>query len=159
MAKSPALLVHISCGLLFTLVVLTLAISGCGASMMSTNPMPSARQMQGLKVMPLAADAQTFPGGQVQFTVTAFFSAAPMTVTSPAVLWSIGNPFPPPSAMPMSAMSASAPSITSNGLAQCNGFMGMVSVQATAPVDPGMPVSQMNSMTAMISGSAQLTCP
>ncbi|HEX3094394.1 MAG TPA: hypothetical protein VHW72_17290 [Candidatus Angelobacter sp.] len=46
-----------------------------------------------------------------------------------------------------------------NGLAQCSGFTGMVTIEATAPMDPSMPLSKMTMMTMNVSGMAQLTCP
>jgi len=60
--------------------------------------------------------------------------------------------------MSMSAMSPS-PTIDMNGVAQCNGFTGIVAVQATASADPNIPVSQVNGMMGTVIGMAQLTCP
>lgn len=168
MTKSPALVVLT---VIFFLIFI-LAIAGCGGSTMAT----STRQMQSLMVTPASADAQTFPAGQIQFTATATFNMAPMTVNSPQVMWSIGNPFPMATPMPMpmsmsqgasrkSSTSASAssmggtPSVNANGLAQCNGFVGNVTVQATAPTDPSTAISQMSAMTPMVAGMAQMMCP
>lgn len=133
------------------------ALAGCGGSTMAN----SGRVMQSLMVTPSSADAQNSPGGKVQFTATANFNMAPMTVKSPPVLWSIGtsSPMPPPMmGMSMSAMSPS-PTIDPNGVAQCNGFTGIAAVQATAPVNPNVPISQMNGMIGTVVGMAQLTCP
>jgi len=142
MAKSPALALHTSLFLIF----FSLGIAGCGGSM------SSSRQLQGLTVSPASADAQAFPGGKVQFTATGTFSMAPVTVTSPAVLWSIGSPFgSPPVNIPAS--------VDATGLAQCNGFVGKVIVEATAPSEPEIPILQMTSMTSTVSGMAQMTCP
>jgi hypothetical protein len=117
--------------------------------------------MQSLMVTPSSADAQKSPGGQVQFTATATFNMAPMTVKSPPVLWSIGSPFPTPPPMMGMSMSAMGPtaSINNNGVAQCNGFTGIAAVQATAPADPNVPISQMNGAMGTVIGVAQLTCP
>jgi hypothetical protein len=52
-----------------------------------------------------------------------------------------------------------AASVDSNGLAQCNGFVGRVLVEATAPTEPEIPLLQMTSMTISVSGTAQLICP
>jgi hypothetical protein len=155
MAKSPPIVAHVAPLLLLFFGV---AITGCGAKLMSA---PNARVMQGIQVTPASADAQKFPGGQVQFTATVTFTAAPTTMTSPAVLWSIGNPFATPTPMPAtsSPISSGTPSVSANGLAQCNGFVGIVSIQATAPADPSVPISQMNSMTMVVSGTAQMICP
>jgi hypothetical protein len=46
-----------------------------------------------------------------------------------------------------------------NGVAQCNGFTGIAAVQAAAPADLNVPVSQMNGMMGTVIGMAQLTCP
>jgi hypothetical protein len=144
MTKSPALALHTSLFLIF----FGLGIAGCGGSGMS-----SSRQMQSITVTPASADAQAFPGGKVQFTAMGTFNMAPMTMMSPPVLWSIGSPFgSPPVTMP-------AASVDSNGLAQCNGFVGKVLVEATAPTEPEIPLLQMTSMTATVSGTAQLICP
>jgi hypothetical protein len=118
--------------------------------------------MQSLTVSPSSADAQNSPGGKVQFTATATFNMAPTAVQSPPVVWSIGRPFPtPPPMMGMTAKAAMSPSasVDSNGAAQCNGFTGIATIQATAPADPGMPISQMSAMMGTITGTAQLTCP
>jgi hypothetical protein len=144
MAKSPALALHTS----LLLVFFGLGIAGCGGSTMS-----SPRQLQSLTVTPASADAQASPGGKVQFTAMGTFSMAPVMVMSPPVLWSIGSPFgSPPATMP-------AASVDANGLAQCNGFVGKVIVEATAPAEPEIPLLQMTSMTSSVSGTAQMTCP
>jgi hypothetical protein len=143
MAKPPALALHTSLFLIF----IGLGIAGCGGSMMT-----GSRQMQSLTVTPASADAQAFPGGKVQFTAMGTFNMAPVTVMSPPVLWSIGNPFGPPPNMP-------AASVDANGLAQCNGFVGNVIVEATAPAEPLIPLLQMTSTTITVSGTAQMTCP
>jgi hypothetical protein len=136
-----------------------LVLGGCGGSTVAN----SGRVMQSLMVTPSSADAQNFPGAKVQFAATATFNMSPMTVQSPPVVWSIGSPFPtPPSMMGMMGMStpmSSSPTVDTNGVAQCNGFTGIVAVQATAPANPNVPVSQMNAMMGTVAGVAQLTCP
>jgi hypothetical protein len=143
MAKSPALA---SPTFLF-LIFFGLGIAGCGGSTMN-----SSRQLQSLTITPASVDAQAFPGGKVQFTAMGTFTMAPMTVMSPPVVWSIGSPFGSPPVMP-------AASVDANGLAQCNGFVGKVIVEATAPAEPEIPLLQMTSMTITVSGTAQMTCP
>ena len=136
--------------------LLLLAITGCGG----TSMMNSTRQLQSLMVTPSAADAQNFPGAKVQFMATGTFSMAPMTVTSPPVLWSVGSPsFMSPTPMPMSMAMSTGPSKDANGVAQCNGFTGITTIEATAPADPNMPITQMNAMMRTVSGMGQLTCP
>jgi hypothetical protein len=136
--------------LLTALILLLLVSAGCGGSSMMMN---STRQLQSLTVTPSAADAQKSPNSEVQFVATGTFNMAPMSVMSPTVRWSIGNPFATP--MPMSP----SPSIDGNGLARCNGFVGIATIEATAPADPNASISQMNVMTRNVSGMAQLICP
>ena len=123
-------------------------ITACGGNM-AINSTPS-RQLQSIAVTPTAATAQS-TSRQVQFTAMGSFNMAPMSGMV-QVLWSIGNPF---SAMPVPA----GITINQNGLASCSTFSGTVTIQATAPMDPGMPLMQMGMMTSNASGMAQLTCP
>lgn len=124
-----------------------LAVSCGGNSMM----MMSSRQLRSIAVSPASADARNFPSGMVHFTAMGTYNMAPMSA-NPPVLWSLGNPF---SAQPVPA----GVSIDANGVAQCSGFMGMVIIEATSPMDPNMPLSQMSMSTMNIVGMAQLTCP
>jgi hypothetical protein len=110
----------------------------------------STRQMQSIMVTPMAADAKT-SNGMVQFTAMGNFNMAPMSANIP-VRWSLGSPFST-QPVPMGV------SISANGLAQCSGFMGMITVEATAPMDPNMPMSQMSMNSMNVTGMAQLTCP
>jgi hypothetical protein len=129
------------------IAAILLMIVSCGGNSMMTM---SARQLQSITVSPTSADAKN-SGGMVQFTATGNFNMDPMTAMTP-VRWSIGNPF---SAQPVPA----GVSVDMNGLAQCSGFNGMVTIEATAPMDPNMPLSKMTMMTMNVSGMAQLTCP
>jgi len=124
-----------------------LMIVSCGGNSMMTM---SARQLQSITVSPASADAKN-SGGMVQFMATGNFNMDPMMVATP-VRWSVGNPF---SAQPVPA----GVSVDMNGLAQCSGFMGMVTIEATAPMDPNMPLSKMTMTTMNVTGMAQLTCP
>jgi hypothetical protein len=141
---------HASTSLLFLLAVgLLSTIVACSSGMM--NSMTVTRQLQSITVSPTSATAQTMANNQVQFSAMGHFNMSPMTGT-PQVLWSIGNPF---SSMPAPA----GVSINANGMAQCSTFVGTVTIQATAPMDPNMPLSQMSMMTSNVAGMAQLTCP
>ena len=124
-----------------------LMVVSCGGNSMMTM---SARQLQSITVSPTSADAKS-SGGMVQFTATGNFNMDPMMAMTP-VRWSVGNPF---SAQPVPA----GVSVDMNGLAQCSGFTGMVTIEATAPMDPNMPLSKMTMTTMNVSGMAQLTCP
>jgi hypothetical protein len=135
--------------LLVPLATITfLLTASCGGnSMMAMN---STRQMQSITVTPTSADPMA-SSGMVQFTAMGNFNMAPMSANIP-VRWSLGNPFSTQAA-PMGV------SISQNGLAQCSGFMGMITVEATAPMDPNMPMSQMSMNSMNVTGMAQLTCP
>lgn len=137
---STALLVPVAA------ITFLLTVSCGGGSMM----MSSTRQMQSITVAPMAADPMS-SNGMVQFTAMGNFNMSPMTANVP-VRWSLGNPFSTQPA-PMGV------SINQNGLAQCSGFMGMITVEATAPMDPNMPMSQMSMNSMNVTGMAQLTCP
>jgi hypothetical protein len=130
--------------LLTAAVLLMTIVTGCGSMMMST------RQLQSLAVSPASADAKN-SSGMVQFMAMGTFNMAPMTASTP-VRWSLGNPF---STQPVPA----DVSIDANGLARCSGFIGMITVEAISPMDPGMPMSQMTMNTMNVTGMAQLTCP
>jgi hypothetical protein len=126
-------------------IVLLFAASCGGRSMMMTS-----RQLQSIMVTPQSADARA-SNGMVQFSAMGNFNMAPMTASTP-VQWSLGSPFSA-QAMPQGV------SINANGLAQCSGFVGMVTVIATAPMDPTMSMSQMSMNSMNVTGTAQLTCP
>ena len=127
--------------------ITSLLTASCGGNSMMMN---STRQMQSITVTPMSADPMA-SGSMVQFTAMGNFNMAPMSANVP-VRWSLGNPFSTQAA-PMGV------SISQNGLAQCSGFMGMITVQATAPMDPNMPLSQMSMNSMNVTGMAQLTCP
>lgn len=138
-----------SAALLFPMAAITfLVMASCGGGSMMT--MNSTRQMQSIMVTPMTADPMA-SGGMVQFTAMGNFNMAPMSANIP-VRWSLGSPFSTQPA-PMGV------SISANGLAQCSGFMGMITVEATAPMDPNMPISQMSMNSMNVTGMAQLTCP
>ncbi len=127
------------CFFFLALLFVSLEMLGCGSN----------RVLESITVSPATADAQDFPGGMVNFTATGNFNKPPMSVTPLTVTWSILHPTK--TACPPCA------GIDSNGVAQCGGVMGMVTVQATAPRDPQMAMDTMN--TQMITGMAQMTCP
>lgn len=129
------------------LVILPIiVIAGCGAR--------SARELVSVSVTPSAADAQSFPNGQVQLMASGTFNQppSPVQLTSQDVMWCIGDEnghcagFINPGA-----------TVSPSGLAQCNsGFNGIVTVlagqpQGQAPPDIGTQLR--------IFGTAQLTCP
>lgn len=142
--------------LLSAWIVFLVVSAGCGgggSALSNSSAGIGTRTLLSLTVTPSAADAQKFPNNQVQFISTATFTTSPTTVMSPVVRWSIGSPFATPIAL------SNQPSIDVNGLAQCNGFIGIVTILATAPVDPAVSVSQMTAITPNVSGRASLICP
>jgi len=126
-----------------------LSILACGGNTHVMGALPP-RQLMSVTVTPATATAQnTFR--QVQFSAMGSFNMAPMSAV-PQVTWSIADP----------SMMMSVPAgvtINQNGLASCSTFSGMVTVQATASMDPSMSMSQMGMMTSNVTGTAQLTCP
>jgi hypothetical protein len=120
----------------FLLLLSVAAFSGCGGG---------TRTLTTISVSPASAE------GQAQFVATGTFSDS-QQVTPLPVLWTIGPPFvltPIPAGV----------SLSTTGMAQCTGFVGTVTVWATAPVDPNTSLSQMNMNTKTVSGKAQFTCP
>jgi hypothetical protein len=152
--------------LVVCLLVSSLLIIGCGGTAMMNGATVSTRALESITVSPSSADAHNFPNSQVQFMATGMFNMSPTSVTSMPVMWSVGNPaFMSPTPMPMSmrssifASASGAPTIDGNGVAQCNGFVGIATIEATAPSNPNTPLSQMNSMMSVVTGRANLTCP
>lgn len=134
-------------------LLLCLSFVECGSdTTLSGAIMPS--QLQSITITPQNAMAQNFTNKQVQFTATESFNFPPMS-SSTAVLWSIGNPFSMDPTQPTPA----GVSVNANGLASCTTFSGTVTIEATAPQEPNMPLSQMSMTTKNVSGMAQLTCP
>jgi hypothetical protein len=108
------------------------------------------RQLQSITVAPASADAMN-SNGEVQFTATGAYSDG-SKVSPLTALWTINNPWvltPVPGGV----------SIDSAGLGKCTGYVGTVTIFATAPADPGMPLAKMTMTTRQVSATAQLTCP
>ena len=142
-----------ACILAASSLLLCFSLVACGSDTTFAGAvMP--RQLQSITVTPQNAMAQNFSNKQVQFTAMGTFNFPPTAASMP-VLWSIGNPFSSDPTQPTPA----GVSVNANGLAMCTTFTGTVMIEATAPQDPNMPLSQMNMMTANVSGRAQLTCP
>lgn len=104
------------------------------------------RQLKSISVSPAVA------AGQTQFTATGIYSDG-SKVSTLAVLWSEGNPWVRNETLPEGI------AVSSSGMASCNPVVGTFAVEATAPVDPHIPVSQMDLVTPQVHGTAQLTCP
>ena len=133
--------------LMFLLLVGVAAMLSCGGGMSNT------RLLQSIMVTPTAANAETFPGGMVQFTATGSFSMPPTPARLMNATWCISDS--------SGCMAIAGAAVDANGMAQCNpGFMGMVMVKAMASNGAGSPpVMMMGPTGVMVSGTAQLTCP
>lgn len=128
--------------------VLLVSLASCNGFVFFSS---DGRVLIAVHVDPSTADPITFPDGQVQFSASGTFNAAPTLVDPlPSVIWTVDR-------SPFSTGPASLhASINKNGLAQCGpGFSGVVQVFATAPANPALPLSPSNAMT----GTAQMKCP
>ncbi len=124
-----------------------LLLGGCNGFVLFSN----GRLLVVVNVDPAIADPINFPNFQVQFRATGTFSFTPTFADPlPNVVWTVDRP------AFSSAPDLGHASINQHGIAQCApGFVGTVQVIATAPADPGFPVSASN----QVSGIAQMTCP
>jgi hypothetical protein len=111
-----------------------LVVGGCGNS--------GPRFLQSVSVTPASADAQTFANGQVQFTAVGTYSQPPSPSPLAQAGWSLSG--------------SDLATISQSGLAQCNpGASGVVTVKASMSA----PCSGTGCTAALMSGTAQLSCP
>src|SRR5258706_10283039 len=99
------------------LVLIALVMPACSGN----------RQLQSITVAPASADAMN-SNGEVQFTATGTYSDG-SKVSPLTALWTINNPWvltPVPVGV----------GVDSAGLGQCTGYVGAVTIFATAPADP-----------------------
>ncbi len=140
-----------------SLLLALFLLCGCGAG--------NSRQLQSLSVSPTSTTAQ---GGQAQFTATAQFNMAPMTVTPATVAWFPSFPVIDP------VISGFGYSLTSQPFtAQCL-QPGPMTVTAIAPMDTNasadgfIPVGTFMDLVrnhtvtqegGFVAATATLTCP
>jgi hypothetical protein len=119
------------------LALLTLQVAGC-SSMNTTD-----RRLQTITLSPATATGHDSASGQVSFTATGVFNAAPSPVTPLAVSsWQVSDP--------------TIASVNDAGVAQCNSAaMGTTMVKAMASSGSDMP----GTTATLVTGTAQLTCP
>lgn len=131
------------------LVLIELALSGCGASFFFSSN--NGRLLVAVSVNPNSIDPVNLPNGMAQFTAVGTFNMSPTSVDPmPDVVWTIDQPAF--SDMPDSGHAF----IDTNGVAHCaQGFIGTARVFATAPANPNQPVSTQNQVV----GTATLSCP
>jgi hypothetical protein len=124
-----------------------LLLGGCSGFVFFSN----GRALVVVTVDPTIADPNNFPNFQVQFRALGTFNLAPTFLDPlPNVVWTVDRP------AFSRAPDLGHASINQNGIARCTpGFVGTVTVIATAPADPSFPVSASNQVT----GTAQMRCP
>jgi hypothetical protein len=123
-----------------------LGMLGCGNS-----------KLTAVSLSPAVADAQNFPGGQVQFTATGTYSNGSKVVPLKNITWCIGTIGASPVAGMCVGNIATAATVDSNGLAQClPGTTGIVTILAGSGGKPANPDA---GFQLAVSGAAQLTCP
>ncbi|MGC2161716.1 MAG: hypothetical protein WA634_07410 [Silvibacterium sp.] len=135
---------------LFAMLFLSLAATVISCGGVGTD---SGRRLVSISVSP-AAGADTRSNPVVQFVATGTYSAPPITVSSLPVLWRgswtalsalcVGSPVP------------ACEGINSNGVAMCGGYPTDVTITASAPADPNLPLGSKN--VPMVTGTAALKC-
>jgi hypothetical protein len=126
--------------LLVSAALITLSCGGTGSN----------RMLESISISPSSAQAQN---GQAQFVATGTFTASPVTVTPLAVNW-IGPPLP---LNPVACTPNNCPGIDSHGLATCGSLVGTLTITASAPRDPTLPLSSFN--VPLVTSTASLVCP
>lgn len=115
------------------IVAILVLANGCGSG--------AARQLKSISVTPASADAQTFPNGQVQFTALGNYTEPP-SQSEITASWSV--------------METNLATISQSGVGQCvAGASGLATVKASTPA----PCSGTGCTAALLSATAQLTCP
>lgn len=104
----------------------------------------TGNRLQSINISP------TEGSSQVQFIATGTYTDG-SKVTPLPVLWSQNSPW---AESPVQAISLDA-----NGMASCLTLAGTFTIQATAPVDPHVPLSKLGPTTPQVYGTATFTCP
>lgn len=133
---------------LFLLVVAAAISLACGSSS------GSGRMLKSVTLSPATADAQEYPGGQVQFIATGSYSAPPSPVEPLSATWG---------ACEQNGSSTESVSVSASGLAQCaTGAVGTYKVWGF-DVNPGKAtcdaINACGGGCGRVTGTAQLTCP
>lgn len=138
---------HVNRPLFITLLVFAASFTlACGADPSSQ----AARSIQSIAIAPATADAQNYPGGQVQLTATGFYNTQPSPVTPQSATWGVCQQNAPTSAV----------TITSSGVAQCTpGAVGTYTVFAYDFPNPSCLALTACGGGCTVEGTAQLTCP
>ena len=116
------------------------------------NSSNNQRLLQSIMVTPATADARNFPNGQVQLTATGNYTMPPTPAMVTVATWCVHDSNGCMGGTPGATVDA-------NGVAQCDaGFTGTVDIAALASNGAGAPVL-MGGTGALVTGTAQLTCP
>jgi hypothetical protein len=130
--------------LLLCIAAITLA---CGTSS------SGSRMLESVSVSPATADAQNYPGGQVPFVATGFYTTNPSTVTPLATVWG---------ACYQEASTTDVLIDLQTGTATCKaGAMGTYTVftSNTGGMHGGCNITSACGGGCFVTGTAQLTCP
>ncbi|MGH9617652.1 MAG: hypothetical protein ACRD28_13000 [Acidobacteriaceae bacterium] len=129
-----------SCASLFSLILLTIVSCGTGSG---------SRTLLSISVSPAVATA---PKGPIQFIATGTFSSPPYTVAPLPALWTGSW-----TALPALCVGDACVGIDPNtGLALCGGVPPKVTITASAPSNPNLPLNSQN--VPLVSGTATLNC-
>lgn len=131
------------------LLSLSAAIAISCGGMHSMGVADPSRTLLSISVSP--SSVTTSAVGQIQFVATGIFGQPPLTVTPLAANWS-GNW----SGLPLYCSSDGCAGMNPNGLAICFGNTPGVTITASAPSDPMLPLGSKNVPT--VSGTAALNC-
>ena len=106
-----------------------------------------------VSLSPAVADAQNFPGGQVQFSAMGTYGGSSKVVPLANVTWCVGS-----ATGACNGNIAAPASVDANGLAQCHNLaVGTVTIIAGTGGQPApMPDG---GQQLKVYGTAQLTCP
>jgi hypothetical protein len=132
--------------LLLTAAIAAIAISCGGMTNPGANP---SRMLQSISIRP--STVSTTADGQVQFIATGAFSAPPLMVSPLPVNWSGSW-----SVVPLYCFSTGCAGMNPDGMAVCFGDSPGVTITASAPSDPKLPLGTKNA--PMVSGTAILNC-
>lgn len=104
-----------------------------------------------MTLSPVVGNAVTTPNAQVQFSATGSYNKMPITGSVQPALWDIYLP----------QTSSGNPTITQNGLAQCQSNSGTFAVTAYAIADLGIPQTPQNLLQTKhaVLATASLVCP
>jgi len=118
----------------FVLFLAALSLLACGSS----------SQLQTVTITPATGSTS------VKFVATGTYTDS-HKVTPLTALWTQNGPWV---LSPVNALSIGA-----DGTVSCLSVAGTFTIVATAPIDPHVPISQLQQGTPQVSGSAQITCP